>query len=84
MITNFVIDKVEHCPTVEIFDNHAVIALLQDEHGCYGVRCWDFNENREEIFTGHNVFLTSGGTSAIYKTNDQSSHDHWRRFGFNL
>ena len=67
MITNFVIDKVEHCPTVEIFDNHAVIALLQDEHGCYGVRCWDFNENREEIFTGHNVFLTSGGTSAIYK-----------------
>ena len=67
MITNFVIDKVEHCPTVEIFDNHAVIALLQDEHGCYGVRCWDFNENREEVFTGHNVFLTSGGTSAIYK-----------------
>lgn len=67
MITNFVIDKVEHCPTVEIFDNHAVIALLQDEHGCYGVRCWDFNENREEVFSGHNVFLTSGGTSAIYK-----------------
>ena len=52
---------------MEIFDNHAVIALLQDEHGCYGVRCWDFNENREEVFTGHNVFLTSGGTSAIYK-----------------
>ena len=67
MITNFVIDKVEHCPTVEVFDNHAVIALLQDEYGCYGVRCWDFNKNREEVFTGHNVFLTSGGTSAIYK-----------------
>lgn len=67
MITNFIIGKVEQCPTIQIYDNHAVIELLQDADGCYGVRCWNFNENREEIFTGHNVFLTSGGTSAIYK-----------------
>lgn len=75
MITNFVIDKVEHCPNVTVFDNHAVIDLLIDEYGCYGVRCWDFNENREEIFTGDNIFLTSGGASAIYKrtTNPHST-----------
>jgi len=67
LVTDFVINKVEQCPTIEVFDNHAAIDLLQDEHGCYGVRCWNFNEHREEIFTGHNTFLTSGGTSAIYK-----------------
>lgn len=67
MITNFVIDKVEHSPNVSVFDNHAVIELLTDEHGCYGARCWNFNTNQEEIFTGENVFLTSGGASAIYK-----------------
>ncbi|WP_059025942.1 L-aspartate oxidase [Gabonibacter massiliensis] len=75
MITNFVIDKVEHCQNVTVFDNHAAIDLLIDEHGCYGVRCWDFNANREEIFTGDNIFLTSGGASAIYKrtTNPHST-----------
>lgn len=67
MITNFVIDKVEHCPTITVFDNHAVTDLLVDWEGCYGVRCWNFSENREEVFTGENVFLTAGGTSAIYK-----------------
>lgn len=67
MITNFLIDKVEHCPSIEIFDNHTAVELLTDEQGCYGVRIWNFNENREEIYTGHNVFLTAGGTSAIYK-----------------
>lgn len=75
MITNFVIGEVEACPTVKVFDHHAVVALLTDEGGCYGVRCWNFEAGREEVFTGHNVFLTAGGTSAIYKrtTNPQTT-----------
>ena len=67
MITNFLIDKVEHCPNIEIFDNHAVAELLTDEEGCYGTRVWNFDEGREDIYRGHNVFLTAGGASAIYK-----------------
>jgi L-aspartate oxidase len=67
MITDFLIDKVEHSPSVEIFDNHAVVDLLADEHGCFGVRTWNGPRDREELFTGDNVFLTSGGASAIYK-----------------
>lgn len=67
MITNFLIDKVEHTPAVAVFDNHAAVELLTDAQGCYGVRCWNFDTHSEEIFTGENVFLTSGGASAIYK-----------------
>jgi L-aspartate oxidase len=67
MITDFVIDKVERSPSVEVFDNHAVIELLADDRGCFGVRTWNETRDREEIFTGHNVFLASGGASAIYK-----------------
>ena len=67
MITNFVIDKVEQSPAIDIFDNHAVVELLTDSEGCYGVRVWNFNEGKEEVYTGHNVFLTAGGASAIYK-----------------
>ena len=67
MVTDFMISEVEKCPTITVFDNHAVVDLLCDEQGCYGVRAWDFNKNKEEIFTAHNVFLTAGGTAAIYK-----------------
>jgi L-aspartate oxidase len=66
-ITDFVISKVERSPSVALFDNHAVIDLLVDRHGCFGVRAWNFHLDREEIFTGQNVFLASGGASAIYK-----------------
>ncbi len=58
---NFVIAKVVSIGPNPWYMSDAcmpVIALLHgDEHGCYGVRCWDFNENREEIFMC-NVFLT--------------------------
>ena len=67
MVTDFMISEVEKCPAITVFDNHAVVDLLCDEQGCYGVRAWDFNKNKEEIFTAHNVFLTAGGTAAIYK-----------------
>lgn len=67
MVTNFMISEVLKCPTISIFDNHAVIDLLCDEKGCYGVRAWDFNKGKEELFFAHNVFLTAGGTAALYK-----------------
>ncbi|MDR1415670.1 MAG: L-aspartate oxidase [Odoribacteraceae bacterium] len=75
MITDFLIDKVEHSPTVEIFDNHTALELLADDGGCFGVRTWNETLQREEVFTGQNVFLTSGGASAIYKrtTNPRST-----------
>lgn len=66
-VTDFMISEVEKCPTITVFDNHAVVDLLCDGQGCYGVRAWNFDKNREEIFTAHNVFLTAGGTAAIYK-----------------
>ncbi len=66
-VTNFMISKVEQCPTITRFTNHAVVGLLCDENGCYGVRAWNFDKNQEEIYTAHNVFLTAGGAGAIYK-----------------
>ena len=66
-ITEFVIDKVEHTSSIEVFDNHAVIDFLIDDEGCFGVRTWNLTCNEEEIFTGSNTILASGGASAIYK-----------------
>ncbi|MDR2131606.1 MAG: L-aspartate oxidase [Odoribacteraceae bacterium] len=67
VITDFLINKVEHAPRVDVFDNHAAIDILVDDDGCLGVRAWNFVAGREEIFTGGNTILASGGASAIYK-----------------
>lgn len=67
MVTSFMIEKILNCTNIEIFENHSVIGLLQDERKCYGIRSWNLATNREELFFATNTFLTLGGTSAIYK-----------------
>ncbi|MDR0766112.1 MAG: L-aspartate oxidase, partial [Odoribacteraceae bacterium] len=67
MITDFLIDKIERHPAIDIFDNHAVIDLLVDKQGCAGARVWDLALDEEVIFNGHDTILATGGASAIYK-----------------
>lgn len=67
MVTSFMIEKIIHCENIDIFENHSVIGLLEEEQVCYGVRSWNQNTNKEELFFAANTFLTLGGASAIYK-----------------
>lgn len=67
MVTSFMISKVINNPRIDIYENHSVIGILQDQGQCYGVRTWNLITQSEELFTAANTFLTLGGTSAIYK-----------------
>ncbi|MBR4996223.1 MAG: L-aspartate oxidase [Alistipes sp.] len=73
--TEFVISKVAERPNVEVFENTTLLDLLISDGVCYGVRCWSENEKlaaegsdngSEVLLYANHVFLTSGGTSAIY------------------
>lgn len=67
MVTSFMISKVINNPRIDIYENHSVIGILQDQNQCYGVRAWNLVTQSEELYTAPNTFLTLGGTSAIYK-----------------
>ncbi len=86
-ITEFVISKVIEKENIKVFENTSLLDLLVANGTCYGVRCWseepelvaaesDGSKNGAEvlIYADH-VFLTSGGTSAIYErtTNPQTT-----------
>ena len=74
-ITEFAISKVAEKENITVFENTLLLDLLIKDNTCYGVRCWsknqeltpDADENGQEVLLAANhVFLTSGGTSAIY------------------
>lgn len=67
MVTSFMISKVINHPRIDIFENHSVIDILQQEGVCYGIRAWNVVTESEELYTAPHTFLTLGGTSAIYK-----------------
>lgn len=67
MVTSFMISKVISNPHIDIYENHSVIGILEEEKECYGVRAWNHITQCEELFTATNTFLTLGGTSALYK-----------------
>jgi len=67
MVTSFMISQVINNPRIDIFENHSVIAILQKNNQCYGIRAWNLVNQSEELYTAPNTFLTLGGTSAIYK-----------------
>lgn len=71
-ITEFAISKVLERDNICIFENTVLLDLLIKEGECFGVRCW--NEKEQLLYSNH-VFLTSGGTSAIYSrtTNPQTT-----------
>lgn len=81
-ITEFTISKVLEQENIEIFENTLLLDLLVKDGECFGVRCWSenpglTNENggEEVLLYSNHVFLTSGGTSAIYArtTNPQTT-----------
>ena len=81
-ITEFTISKVLEQENIEIFENTLLLDLLIKEGECFGVRCWSENEKlsadaegEEVLMFANHVFLTSGGTSAIYArtTNPQTT-----------
>ena len=76
-ITEFVISKVNQQDNIEVFENTTLLDLLIEDGVCYGVRCWSENEKlqateskaengSEVLLFANHVFLTSGGTSAIF------------------
>ena len=74
-ITEFVISKVVERENITIFENTTLLDLLIKNQTCYGVRCWSTNdklcdnsdkEGSETLLYADHIFLTSGGTSAIY------------------
>ena len=67
MVTSFMISQVINNPHIDVYENRAVIGLLEAEGRCYGVRTWDLVNQEEDIFVAPHTFLTLGGTSAIYK-----------------
>lgn len=81
-VTEFTISKVLEQENIEIFENTLLLDLLVKDGECFGIRCWSESrdltekEGGEEIlmYSDH-VFLTSGGTSAIYArtTNPQTT-----------
>lgn len=83
-ITEFAISKVAERDNITIFENTLLLDLLVKDKVCYGVRCWSNNailtedggeQGREVMLFADHVFLTSGGTSAIYArtTNPQTT-----------
>lgn len=71
-ITEFVISKVQERDNITIFENTTLLDLLVKDGECFGVRCWNHDEM---LLYANHVFLTSGGTSAIYArtTNPQTT-----------
>ena len=74
-ITEFAISKVAEKENITLFENTLLLDLLISDGTCYGVRCWSKNEELaasadengcEVLLMANHVFLTSGGTSAIY------------------
>jgi L-aspartate oxidase len=76
-ITEFVITKVQEKENIKVYENTSLLDLLVADGVCYGVRCWSENpefgaplnekeKGKEVLLYANNVFLTSGGTSAIY------------------
>ena len=81
-ITEFTISKVLEQKNIEIFENTLLLDFLIKDGECFGVRCWSENplfsdkpEGEEVLLYADHVFLTSGGTSAIYArtTNPQTT-----------
>ena len=80
-ITEFAISKVAERKNITVFENTLLLDLLVKDGVCYGVRCWSDNpelsskEGSEVMLFADHVFLTSGGTSAIYArtTNPQTT-----------
>ncbi len=74
-ITEFAISKVAEKNNITVFENTLLLDLLIKDETCYGVRCWsksseltgsDDADGQEVLLAANHVFLTSGGTSAIY------------------
>ena len=72
-ITEFAITKVSERENIQIFENTVLLDLLVKDGECFGVRCW--KDDEETLLYSNHVFLTSGGTSAIYArtTNPQTT-----------
>ena len=73
-ITEFVISKALERDNISIFENTTLLDMLIEDQTCYGVRCWSKNSELcggndnggEVLMYANHIFLTSGGTSAIY------------------
>lgn len=73
LTTSFLAGRVAADERIDIFENHAVLAVLMRSGVCWGLRAWDISKGEESLFLGRHTFLTLGGTSAIYERSTNPS-----------
>lgn len=67
LVSQFMIDQVLTHKNIDIFENNMAIEILCKNNVCSGIRSWDCNINKEEIFLAPTTVMALGGTSAVYK-----------------
>jgi len=67
LVSEFMIDQVSSNEGIDIFENNMAIEILENKDVCSGVRAWNCNTNKEELFFANTTILALGGTSAVYK-----------------
>ena len=74
-VTSFVLDQVKKEPNVEMFSDHALLGFLTRDGKCEGVRCWNYETDKEEILLAPHTVIATGGTAAAYthSTNPRST-----------
>ncbi len=65
-LTEFMIEKVISKENIFLFENNSVTEIITSDKQCIGLKVWDIENKKEEIFTGDNTILSLGGASAIY------------------
>jgi L-aspartate oxidase len=67
LVSQFMIDKITNHENIDIFENNMAIEILSKDNVCSGIRSWDCNTNKEEVFLAQTTVMALGGTSAVYK-----------------
>ncbi|MGB5990241.1 MAG: L-aspartate oxidase [Marinifilaceae bacterium] len=67
LVSQFMIEKVSSNKNIDIFENNMALEILCKKDVCSGIRAWDCNTNKEEVFYAQTTVMALGGTSAVYK-----------------
>lgn len=67
LVSQFMIEKVSSNKNIDIFENNMALEILCKDDICSGIRAWNCNTNKEEIFYAQTTVMALGGTSAVYK-----------------
>ncbi|MEA4868791.1 MAG: L-aspartate oxidase [Rikenellaceae bacterium] len=66
-VIEFLTGKIQECDNIRIFENHQVLDIILSNGQCNGLRVWDSENDREEIFTSGYTIMALGGAAAIFQ-----------------